>query len=111
MLSHLKSRETGIVDQESSSVVEIPTATDPSSSMAFKFEEKDETRETCDVLCSLGASPYAPDTSASVYMDDGTDSSYGERQGHGKGKGCSKQHQLPMFLSSKLLLLLQLPVL
>lgn len=65
------------------------------------YDERDETQATCDVLCSLGASSYSHDMSNNAYMDDGTDSSYGEKQGQGKGKGaaCPKQHQLPMFLS------------
>lgn len=90
-------------DQESSSIVEAtnhPTA--ESSSIAY--DERDETQATCDVLCSLGASSYSHDMPSNAYMDDGTDSSCGEKQGQGgKGKGtaCPKQHQLPMFLSSK----------
>lgn len=88
----------GQSDQDSASVTEIQNPAPPDPAVPV-FDEKDETRATCDVLCSLGASHFAPDASASAYMDDGTDSSCGEKQG--KGKGCPKQHQLPMFLSSK----------
>ena len=49
-----------------------------------------ETELTCDVLCSLSGSPEDEEQAC-------------EKKGK-KSKGCPKQHQLPMFLSSKFLL-------
>ena len=52
--------------------------------------------EACDLLCSLGegASPDEECAEAAAAAC--------EKKGK-KGKGCAKQHQLPMFLSSKFL--------
>jgi hypothetical protein len=49
--------------------------------------------EACDLLCSLGEC-------ASLDEAYAEDSATCEKKGK-KGKGCAKQHQLPMFLSSK----------
>lgn len=65
-------------DQESSSVAEATNPPTADSAM-IAYDERDETQVTCDVLCSLGASSYSHDMPSNVYMDDGTDSSYGEK--------------------------------
>lgn len=65
-------------------------------------DDPDETRETCDVLCSLGGGGAASSYSASAHspasstmQEDGTELPKSNK------KTCPKQHQLPMFLSSK----------
>jgi len=52
---------------------------------------KDATLLTCDVLCSLSGS--SPPHSEEACLEEVC-----EKKGK-KGKGCPKQHQLPMFLS------------
>lgn len=97
MLSHLKAREAANSDKEATA--EAPTAREPAAAVTAEEQEKEDTRATCDVLCSLGAAAsYSPEHSSNDYGDD--DCSYGERPR--KHKACPKQHQLPMFLSSKL---------
>ena len=57
-------------------------------------EEKLDTQVTCDVLCSLSAS--YPQRSAAA-EEPATEAVREKR----KPKACPKQHQLPLFLSSK----------
>jgi len=66
--------------------------------------ERRDAQLTCDVLCSLGAAAKSFNHSS----DGGTSSSSGSRRHaddqskrKGGGRTCSKQLQLPMFLSSK----------
>jgi hypothetical protein len=108
MLSQLKAREMNQTDQESSSPAPKAAAQQPAAAeVAASVEEEqqqheneDATRATCDVLCSLGSTAYAAGASnAVIYQDDSTDCSYSDKPR--KGKACPKQHQLPMFLSSK----------
>jgi hypothetical protein len=104
MLSHLKAREMNEEDQESSPSAPAAAAQQPSAEVAASINddhENEATRVTCDVLCSLGSTSYAdaPESSHAAYQDDSTECSYGDKPR--KGKACPKQHQLPMFLSSK----------
>lgn len=59
-------------------------------------DEKVATQMTCEMLCSLGGSCSSPQRGKS---DSSTEGSRKK-----SGKSCPKQLQLPMFLSSKLLL-------
>jgi hypothetical protein len=55
------------------------------------------TKMTCDALCSLGNAPLLLSHQAIMDYELSEDSSCSKKV----GVGCSKQHQLPMFLSSK----------
>ena len=58
-------------------------------------EEKRDTQVTCDVLCSLSAAyPQRSDA------NDGAPAAEAVKEKR-KPKTCPKQHQLPLFLSSK----------
>mmetsp|Transcript_73701 Transcript_73701/g.206925 ORF Transcript_73701/g.206925 Transcript_73701/m.206925 type:complete len:364 (+) Transcript_73701:157-1248(+) len=102
MLSHLKAREMNQTDEETCSAPTSAAQQPPAAAAASIGEHPDEheeaTRATCDVLCSLGSTSYAPeDSHSAAYQDDSTECSYGDKPR--KGKACPKQHQLPMFLS------------
>lgn len=96
MLAHLKSKEASEQDTElpKTPAVEQPPKVEASASTASVSACSDtcdqDTRATCDVLCSLGEfSTCAPPCSSSPGADDRS------------AKTCAKQHQLPMFLSSE----------
>jgi hypothetical protein len=87
---------------------------DGSNSRTNANNHEDATLMTCDVLCSLGAvagPPFAMDSAASsacasmtYAADDGFANCESECPRGGQSaalSGCPKQHQLPMFLSSK----------
>jgi hypothetical protein len=61
-------------------------------------EHTDATQLTCDVLCSLSnsCSPSPADCKEECEEKEMCDEKV-----HTSGKGCLRQHQLPMFLSSK----------
>jgi hypothetical protein len=102
MLAHMKAKRrespetTGLPEESSVAMAQAPHA----SGVHEADGEQSDTQVTCDVLCSLGASydpgrleTESPDCSVSEMTH-----STGEKR---KSKGCPKQHQLPMFLSSK----------
>ena len=65
-------------------------------------EEKRDTQVTCDVLCSLSSgfsnrSDFDHDHDHDDEESEATDTVHEKR----KSKSCPKQHQLPLFLSSK----------
>jgi hypothetical protein len=84
--------ETADAEQPDSSSAQSPTASAPESTCAT-------TKMTCDALCSLSYSP-SPDISNHPGLE--FDMSQ-DKPGKKGGMGCPKQHQLPMFLSSKLI--------
>ena len=57
-------------------------------------ESSTEMTNTCEALCSLSCSPPPASSAASVDSND-------DKSSRRSTKGCPKQHQLPMFLSSK----------
>lgn len=64
---------------------------------------KDETQATCDVLCSLGAAVASFPSGAEAatnFAEEAFDVTVMDKQ-RKSSKTCPKQHQLPMFLSSK----------
>ena len=101
MLSHLKARESTPPpsdEGETAPAGRTGTAQKPPAAPAITAEEQEATRATCDVLCSLGAA-----TSFAAASDDLPVECDGMEKQR-KGKSCPKQHQLPMFLSSKSIL-------
>jgi hypothetical protein len=103
MLAHLKAKKR---ERNQDVVASAPAAAATAAAEAdddiTPQEEEEATQMTCDVLCSLGASYASPGANG---MDDYSPESSingsfseGKRKG---GKSCPKQHQLPMFLSSK----------
>ena len=72
-------------------------ATGTAESEAFiSPEEKRDTEVTCDVLCSLSAA--YPQSSDATTAEAPAAGAVKEKR---KAKSCPKQHQLPLFLSSK----------
>ena len=62
-------------------------------------DQADVTQMTCDVLCSLGTcSPVTPNCKEALFEEG---EMCDEKAHKSSIKGCLKQHQLPMFLSSK----------
>lgn len=62
-------------------------------------DHADATQMTCDVLCSLSTcSPSAPNSKEALFEEGEMCDEKVYKSGI---KGCPKQHQLPMFLSSK----------
>jgi hypothetical protein len=109
MLAHLKAkhRELNLNNNANTAPDDSPAAVAPSSSPTaeefYSPEDKNDTQVTCDVLCSLSASyPAGMDSLAGMECMESPESSItgcGEKR---KSKStCPKQHQLPMFLSSK----------
>jgi hypothetical protein len=112
MLAHLKAkhRELNLNNNANTAPDDLPAAVAPSSSPTaeefYSPEDKNDTQVTCDVLCSLSASyPAGMESMAGMECMESPESSItgcGEKR---KSKStCPKQHQLPMFLSSKLAL-------
>jgi hypothetical protein len=103
MLAHLKAKKRERnQDGVASTSAAATTAAAEADEEITPQEEEEATQMTCDVLCSLGASYASPGANG---MDDYSPESSingsiseGKRKG---GKSCPKQHQLPMFLSSK----------
>lgn len=74
-------------DEPAAKAASAPASSDP-------VTQKDATQLTCDVLCSL--SGCSPPESGEPCPEE-----LCEKKGKKSSRGCSKQHQLPMFLSSK----------
>jgi hypothetical protein len=111
MLAHLKAkhRELNLNNNADAAADEPPVAVAasscPTAEEFYSPEDKNDTQVTCDVLCSLSASyPAGMESMAGMECMESPESSItggGEKR---KSKSsCPKQHQLPMFLSSKLL--------
>jgi hypothetical protein len=109
MLAHLKAKQREhktTIDEPvtaPSSVQEAqPSVTSQSASVSSDPENCPTTTMTCQALCALS---YVPPSQ----MNDDNDNEVhefdfsppGKEKGGKKGGGCPKQHQLPMFLSSK----------
>lgn len=107
MLAHLKAKHREEASKAEEPSVPAAAAAAPETLIDMGCEEdEDTTKVTCDVLCSLSASSYSHGMQEDV-MDSPESSIHeammvaipGEKQR--KSKSCPKQHQLPMFLSSK----------
>ena len=75
----------------------------PPSTATSDVNEKSDAELTCDVLCSLGnecgGGGGVPADMSSVACSESEASA--EKQSKTTNRACPKQHQLPMFLSSK----------
>jgi hypothetical protein len=129
MLAHLKAKHREYAIAAAADGSSLPSVEEPApvvSSLAdvertpapparmTPDDEKSETQMTCDVLCSLGASSYPASSTGMMMMDgspcggdddceDEDDMMYESMPGEKRKSksSCPKQHQLPMFLSSK----------
>mmetsp|Transcript_6558 Transcript_6558/g.10840 ORF Transcript_6558/g.10840 Transcript_6558/m.10840 type:complete len:110 (+) Transcript_6558:82-411(+) len=103
MLAHLKAkqREHKMPESADDTAASIPEQQIESSQSASAASSDPEncptTTMTCEALCSLSYVPAAQMSDSPVHEFDFSPK---EKQGK-KGMGCPKQHQLPMFLSSK----------
>lgn len=102
MLAHLKAkqREHIMSSDESADAPDRPACESALSLPTQASSAADHcptTKMTCDALCSLGYSPPPPMHSSMLDFDMSDEKSCSKKG----GMGCPKQHQLPMFLSSK----------
>jgi hypothetical protein len=117
MLAHLKAKHRGELhtmgqgeDGDNSppppvASVEAPGSVEPEYGGIPESmdDEQNATQVTCDVLCSLGAAAAGGVPTFFDTCDDSPEPSIngGDCKRKSGGKTCPKQHQLPMFLSSK----------
>jgi hypothetical protein len=105
MLAHLKAKQrehkTGVEESVAapSSVQEAQPSTSQSASVSSDPENCPTTTMTCEALCSLSYVPPAQMNDLEIREFDFSPT--GKEKGGKQGMGCPKQHQLPMFLSSK----------
>lgn len=128
MLAHLKAKQREHAIAVAANGLSPPSVEEPAAVVSSQTDvestpvppnmtpddEKSATQMTCDVLCSLGASSYPASSTGMMMMmedspcggdddcEDEDDMMYESMPGEKRKSkpSCSKQHQLPMFLSS-----------